>query len=68
MIPTNRGDGMLKIRLMGTRKDIRWLEGILRKVPEVEVTECSAMFHCQRTDRFYRAYLEVKRTHANKAD
>lgn len=50
---------MLKIRLMGTRNDISWFEKILKKQPQVVVTEVSEMYRNKGTDRYYRAYVEV---------
>ncbi len=51
---------MLKIRLMGTKSDIRWFGNILRKDPQIEVMEFSELYPNKGTDRFYRAYAEVK--------
>ena len=35
---------MLKVRLMGTKNDIKWFGKILQRNPKVEVTEFSEMF------------------------
>ena len=35
---------MLKVRLMGTKKDINWFGKILRRNPKIEVTEFSDLF------------------------
>ncbi len=51
---------MLKIRLMGTKKDIAWFGKVLRKSPEVKVTEFSDTFQNKGTDKYYRAYVEVE--------
>ncbi len=53
---------MLKIRLMGTEKDIKWLREILRGNSQIEVTEFSELYPNKGTNRFYRAYAEVKRS------
>ena len=50
---------MLKIRLMGTKNDIKWFERILRRQSKVAVTEFSEMYQNKGTNRFYRAYVEV---------
>ena len=50
---------MLKIRLMGTKNDIKWFERILRRQPKVAVMEVSDMYPNKGTNRFYRAYVEV---------
>lgn len=52
---------MLKIRLMGTKKDIKWFGNLLRKSPQIEVAEFSEAFPNKGTNRFYRAYAEVER-------
>ena len=52
---------MLKIRLMGTKNDIKWFKKILNRHPKLEVVECSDFYQIKGTDRFYRVYTEVKR-------
>ena len=53
---------MLKIRLMGTKNDIKWFEKILKRQPKVTVTEFSELYRNKGTNRFYRAYVEVHKT------
>lgn len=53
---------MLKIRLMGTKEDIKWLREILQGNSQIEVTEFSELYPNKGTNRFYRAYAEVKRS------
>ena len=52
---------MLKIRLMGTEKDIKWFEKILNRQSEVTVTEISELYQNKGTNRYYRAYVEVQK-------
>ena len=52
---------VLKIRLMGTKNDIKWFERLLRRQHKVAVTEVSEMYPNKGTDRFYRAYVEVQK-------
>ena len=52
---------MLKVRLMGTKNDIKWFGKILQRNPKVEVTEFSEMYPNKGTKKFYRAYVEVKK-------
>lgn len=52
---------MLKIRLMGTKKDIKWFEKILKRQPKVVVTEFSEMYQNKGTNKYYRVYVEVQR-------
>ena len=35
---------MLKVRLMGTKNDIKWLGKILQRNPKIEVTEFSDLY------------------------
>ncbi len=55
------GGNVLKIRLMGTKNDIKWFERLLRRQRKVAVTEVSEMYPNKGTDRFYRAYVEVQK-------
>lgn len=52
---------MLKVRLMGTAKDIRWFERVLRKNSDLKVSEMSELFSNKGTKRFFRAYMEVEK-------
>ena len=52
---------MLKVRLMGTKNDIKRFGKILQRNPKVEVTEFSEMYPNKGTKKFYRAYVEVKK-------
>ncbi len=53
---------MLKIRLMGTKNDIKWFKKVLKKQPKVAVTEFSELYQNKGTNRYYRAYVEVQKT------
>lgn len=53
---------MLKVRLMGTKNDIKWFGKMLRNNPKVEVLEFSDLYPNKGTKRFYRAYVEVKKS------
>ena len=55
---------MLKIRLMGTKNDIKWFRKILERNPKVEVTEFSEMLSNKGTKKFYRVYVEVEKRNA----
>ena len=45
---------MLKVRLMGTKNDIKWFGKILQRNPKIEVTEFSDLY---RT-RVQRSFIE----------
>lgn len=57
---------MLKIRLMGTKNDIKWFERILRRQSKVAVTEFSELYRNKGTNRYYRAYAEVQKANIKK--
>ncbi len=54
---------MLKVRLMGTKRDIIRFEKLLRGNKNVQVTEKSDMYPNKGTNRFYRAYMEINQNH-----
>lgn len=53
---------MLKIRLQGTVKDIRWFKRMLEKHPEIRVLQVSEIFSNKGTNRYFRSYVEVEKT------
>lgn len=57
---------MLKIRLMGTKNDIKWFEKILRRNSKVEVTEFSELYTNKGTNKFYRVYAEVVKSNVKE--
>ena len=52
---------VLKIRLMGTKNDIKWFVRILRRLSKVAVTEVSDTYPNKGTNKFYRTYVEVQK-------
>ncbi len=52
---------MLKVRLMGTKNDIKWFRKILQRNPKLEVMEFSDLLPNKGTNKFYRAYVEVEK-------
>ena len=52
---------MLKLRLMGTKNDIKWFGNILRRISKIEVTEFSELYPNKGTKKFYRAYAEIQK-------
>ena len=51
---------MLKIRLQGTVKDIRWFKRLLEKHPEIRVLQMSEIFSNKGTNRYFRSYIEAE--------
>ena len=52
---------MLKIRLQGTVRDIRWFKRLLEKHPEILVIQVSEIFSNKGTNRYFRFYAEIDR-------
>ena len=50
---------MLKIRLMGTKNDIKWFEKLLQRQPKVAVTEVSELYRNKGTNRYYEGTEKV---------
>lgn len=57
---------MLKIRLMGTKNDIKWFEKILKRQPKIVVTDFSELYQNKGTNRYYRAYVEVHKANVKE--
>lgn len=57
---------MLKVRLMETKNDIKWFGKILQRNPKVEVTEFSDLYQNKGTNKYYRAYVEVKKSNVEE--
>ncbi len=58
---------MLKVRLMGTKNDIKWFGKILRRNAKIEVTEFSDLFTNKVTKKYYRDYVEVKKSNVKES-
>lgn len=52
---------MLKIRLQGTVRDIRWFKRLQEKHPEIRVIQVSEIFSNKGTNRYFRFYAEIDR-------
>lgn len=52
---------MMKIRLQGTVKDIRWFKHLLERHPEIRVLSASEIFSNKGTNRYFRSYAEVEK-------
>ncbi len=52
---------MLKIRLKGTKNDIKWFQKILIRQPKIVVTDFSELYRNKGTNRYYRVYAQVQK-------
>lgn len=58
---------MLKVRLMGTKNDIKWFSKFLGKSKNISVLQISEPYANKGTNRYYRVYAEVeKKTKTSK--
>lgn len=53
---------MLKIRLQGTVRDIKWFKDFLEQHEEIDVKEVSKPFANKGTNKYFRVYVEVEKT------
>ncbi len=53
---------MLKIRLQGTKQDIRWFSKILDRNKLIKVIQISELFENKGTTKYYRAYAEIEKS------
>ncbi len=58
---------MLKVRLQGTKKDIRWYMKALQRDPRYEVDYVSDFQRCKNTDKFHRIYINLYRKDKQRA-
>lgn len=52
---------MLKLRLQGTKNEIRWFLKTLRRNPRIDLKNTSTFFENKGTEKFKRVYTEVYR-------
>ncbi len=52
---------MLKIRLQGTKNDIRWFIRLLQRDKRLDLENVSTFFNNAGTERYKRVYAEVYR-------
>ena len=51
---------MLKIRMQGTIKDIRWFKGLMERHEEIWVRAVSEPFANKGTNKYFRVYAEIE--------
>ncbi len=57
---------MLKIRLQGTKKELRWFLKGMERDSRYEVEDISTFKPCDRDSRFRRLYVNVRRKEKKK--
>ena len=51
---------MIKVRLQGTKEDIKWLQDQIRQLEDVQITESTKVFPNKGTEKYFRKYLEIE--------
>lgn len=51
---------MIKVRMQGTKEDMKWLEKKLKGLCGIRITESSDMYENKGTNRYFRKYLEIE--------
>ena len=52
---------MLKLRMMGTKRDLGWFKSILNKIPALNVVQISEPYENKGTKQYYRMYAEIEK-------
>ncbi len=52
---------MLKIRLQGTKKDIKWFKKIMEHHSEVHMLGSSGIYGNKGTNQYFRMYAEIEK-------
>ncbi|MDD3142207.1 MAG: hypothetical protein PHX08_25030 [Lachnospiraceae bacterium] len=52
---------MIKIRLQGTKEDIKWFKDFLEKHKSVKVLQFSEIFANKGTNKYFRTYAEIEK-------
>lgn len=50
----------------GNKNDITWFKKIMQRHPKVEVLEMSDLYPNKGTDKYYRSYVEVKKSNVKE--
>ena len=57
---------MLKVRLQGTKNDIRWFIKLLERDKRLEVKNTSDLFNNKGTEKYKRLYTEIHRNNKSQ--
>ena len=55
------GNAMLKLRLMGTKNDIKWFNKFLSRSKNISVLQTSEFYQNKGTKKYYRVYVEIEK-------
>lgn len=63
--PEGTGYRFLKLRMQGTKKDLKWFRRVLERSKKVKLLDISEPFANKGTNKYYRVYAEVERKEAD---
>ncbi|MBQ7588277.1 MAG: hypothetical protein IJT37_09675 [Lachnospiraceae bacterium] len=52
---------MLKVRLMGTKRDMKWFQKVIERDRRIQILRISEPYAIKGSNRYYRMYVEVDR-------
>ncbi len=53
---------MLKIRLQGTKCDIKWFLKILTRIEKIKILSISDFYKNKGTDKYCRMYMDIEKS------
>ncbi len=51
---------MIKVRMQGTKEDMKWLEKKLMGLQDIQIMESSDVYENKGTSKYFRKYLEIE--------
>ena len=58
---------MVKLRAMGTKKELKWVRKVLERDKRIIVISISEMYANKGTNRYYRMYADIEKFLAKQA-
>ena len=52
---------MIKLRIMGTPNELRWVEKLMHRHKKVKVLRVSEKYSNKGTNKYFRVYMEVEK-------
>ena len=58
---------MLKVRLMGTKRDMKWFQKVIERDRRIQILRISEPYAIKGSNRYYRMYIEIERNNRKYA-
>ena len=52
---------MLKLRLMGTKRELKWFNRFLNRCDVLKIVRVSDVYRIKGSNRYYRMYIDIGR-------